>query len=142
MLLNVTGVAADEGTVLTLTATLSTAAEVPVTFAWATADGTAKSGTNYVAGAGNATIAAGALSTTFDVTTLDDLVATSDLTFAVNLSNVVGAFFSGGVTATIQNVDPPTITGVSPSNGSALGGDTLTITGTGFLPGAIGGFQP
>jgi len=45
-----------------------------------------------------------------------------------------------GQSATLTNgfeyIPPPTITGVIPSNGSTVGGDAVTITGTGFRNGA------
>lgn len=47
--------------------------------------------------------------------------------------DVTGGSTAGHVDgALIRAVDPPTVTGVSPSSGPAVGGSTVTITGTGF----------
>jgi hypothetical protein len=43
---------------------------------------------------------------------------------------------SGGFVYYSSNAPAPTITGVSPSHGSHAGGDSVTVTGTGFQPGA------
>lgn len=39
--------------------------------------------------------------------------------------------------ATVEGADPPTIAGVSPATGPAVGGTTVTITGTNFLPNPV-----
>ncbi len=141
--ISVNSVSGNEGTSLTFTASLSATTDVPVTFSWATSNGTAVAPTNYTSGSGSGlTIAAGSLTQTFSVTTVDDGVATSDLTFTVALSSVTAATYTTGGTGTIDNVDAPTISGVSPSSGTNGGGQSVTITGTGFLSGAtvtIGG---
>jgi hypothetical protein len=49
----------------------------------------------------------------------------------------------GSATSPISSADEytydpvPTVTGVSPDNGSTSGGNTVTVTGTGFVPGSI-----
>ncbi|MCX7033297.1 MAG: endonuclease/exonuclease/phosphatase family protein, partial [Arenimonas sp.] len=77
-----------------------------VTVNFATADGTASAGSDYVAASGTATIAEGATSTTVSVTINGDTATEADETFFVNLTSPTGAVVSDaqGV-GTIQNDD-------------------------------------
>jgi DNA-binding beta-propeller fold protein YncE len=73
---------------------LSTTFAEPVTVSYATADGTAKAGTNYTATSGTLTFAPGVTSKTIDVPLLDSASQTTSLSFTVNLSNPQAATLS------------------------------------------------
>ena len=71
-----------------------------MTVAFATADGTATQGVDYVAISGTLTFAPGQTQATVTVTILADPLSTADLTFLVNLSNPVNATLGGDATGT------------------------------------------
>ncbi|MDE0230552.1 MAG: fibronectin type III domain-containing protein [Spirochaetaceae bacterium] len=82
----------DSGTVnATFTGSLSTASGRTVTVDWATSDGTATAGTDYTAGSGTLTFAAGDTSKTFDVAVTGDTADEDNETFTVTLSNASNA---------------------------------------------------
>ena len=86
--------------------TLSQASASPVTVDYATANGSATAGADYVAGSGTVTFAAGELSKTVGIGVVGDSAVESDETFTVTLSNPSGATLSRTVaTATIANDD-------------------------------------
>jgi hypothetical protein len=93
--------------VLRFTVTLSQAAAGPVTYAIATANGTALAGSDYVARSlQNQTIAAGVLTRVFDVTINGDTAVEASETFSVNLANATGAsVLDGRAVGTITNDD-------------------------------------
>ncbi|WP_312916536.1 Calx-beta domain-containing protein, partial [Stenotrophomonas sp.] len=107
-----------------------------VSFDYATADGTATAGTDYVAASGTMTIPAGSSSTTISVKVNGDADYESDETFFVNLSDVSGATtVDGQGVGTILNDDPvpvPAIISISPASGPAAGGTAVTLTGANF----------
>jgi aryl-phospho-beta-D-glucosidase BglC (GH1 family) len=74
-------------TTATFTLTLSAASTQPVTVHFATADGTAVAGKDYVAQSGTVTFAPGQTQATINVTVLADPLAAADLDFSVDLSN-------------------------------------------------------
>src|SRR5205814_1906232 len=78
-------------TTATFTVTLSAAYDAAVTVHWATADGTAAAGSDYTAGSGDVTFAAGQTSKTITVAVLGDRVSESTETFVVNLSGATNA---------------------------------------------------
>jgi len=93
--------------------TVSLAAALPydVALDYATANGTAASGSDYAAASGRATIAAGSTSIVIPVLVLSDPRNEPDETFCLNLSNATGAVLADtqGI-ATIVNDDPlPTV---------------------------------
>jgi hypothetical protein len=92
---------------LTFTVNLSAPAATAVTYDIATSDGTANAGTDYVASSlSGQSIAAGATSKTFSVTLNGDTAVEANETFAVTLSNAVGATVADGqATGTILNDD-------------------------------------
>jgi chitinase len=71
-----------------LMVTLSQPATGPVKIGYATADGTATSGTDYVAATGTVSFAAGAVSKTITVAIVGDRVAEPAETFDVTLTGV------------------------------------------------------
>ncbi len=88
------------------TVTLDRAATGPVTVNYATANGTATAGSDYVAGTGTVTFAAGETSKTIHVDIVGDTVVEANETFTVNLSGASGATIARPVgTGTITNDD-------------------------------------
>jgi len=70
---------------------LSAASSQPVTVQYATADGTAKAGSDYTSGTGTITFAAGEISRMVSVPIIRDVVAESTETFTVQLKSPSGA---------------------------------------------------
>ena len=88
-----------------LTISLSAASDVAVTVVYATADGTAKAGSDYIGVASTtATIAVGSTSATVSVTILDDAIYEGDETFSLDLSGPSGATLGDG-SATVTIVE-------------------------------------
>ena len=93
--------------VISFEVSLSAAAGEPVTVDWATADGTATAGEDYVASSGTLTFAAGETARSIEVTVLDDAHDEGEETFALRLSNAAGAELADAeATGTIANSDP------------------------------------
>ena len=93
------------GTV-TLTVARTNGAAGNVTVAWATADGTAAAGSEYVAGGGALAFVDGQTEATLSVALLDDTAAEDNKSFSVVLGNVTGGASLGNVTAcTVTIVD-------------------------------------
>ncbi len=104
--LSVADVSAEEGEDLIFTVELSPASTETVTVDWATLGGTATSGTDFTAGSGTLTFAAGDTEKTFTVLTTDDSTEEDDETFTVTLSNPTNASISDATaTGTIENND-------------------------------------
>jgi aryl-phospho-beta-D-glucosidase BglC (GH1 family) len=82
-------------TTATFTLTLSAASTQPVTVHYATADGSAIAGKDYIAQSGTVTFTPGQTQATIIVTVLADPQATSDLFFGVDLSNPVNGVLGG-----------------------------------------------
>ena len=122
--------------VASFTVTLSAASSLVTTVDFATSDITAKAGTDYVATQGLLTFAPGQTTATIPVTILGNSTPTGSLTFAVNLSNPVGAIISGSAQAVgvIQDINPTvglavtnTVLDVNgPNNAEAIFAVTLT----------------
>ncbi|WPB85657.1 Calx-beta domain-containing protein [Sediminicoccus rosea] len=94
------------------TLSLSQAIAQSVSANFATQDGTALAGSDYVARSGSVTFAAGETSKTVSVTVNGDTAIEADETFGLVLSNVARATLApGGGTGTIRNDDlpPPTL---------------------------------
>ena len=102
----------------TFTVTLSNAATMPVTVAYATADGTATAGLDYTAVASTLTFAPGQTSRTFTVPILNDTVYEGSETFTVNLSAPTNATIADGSgLGTIKDDGTGTVPpGVTPDN--------------------------
>ena len=118
------------GTTLAFTVTLNPVAASPVTVDWATADGTARAGTDYTAGNGSLTFGPGDSSKTVSVTVTGDDVDEPNETFTVRLSNASGAAISDGTaTGTIRDDDDePTVTLVLSSNSITEVNQQSTVT--------------
>ncbi|WP_159098884.1 Calx-beta domain-containing protein [Aquabacterium olei] len=95
--LSINSVSVDEalGTA-TFVITLDRSSGQTVTVNWATADGTALAGQDYVAGAGNVVFLPGETSKTITVSILDDAAFERSESFTVVLSNPVNAAISAG----------------------------------------------
>jgi hypothetical protein len=117
---------------VTVTVTLSTPAAATVTVSYATANGTATAGSDYVSKTGTLTFAAGVTSQTFTVTINGDTTVEGNETFQVLLSAPVGAtIFDGtgivtiideaaGLTAAQSTSDPTTEAPITDSAASAM----------------------
>jgi len=125
---------------MTFTAVLSTAATSEVTVNYATSNGSALAGSDYMATSGTLTFAAGETSKTFTVEVLGDTVYENNEDFSVNLSNPSGAVLgnngSASAIATITNDDIPPlpIVTLSPTFPSItegnIGSKLITFTAT------------
>ena len=95
-------------TIATFTVSLSVAGALPVSVNYATADGTAQGGTDYVTTNGTITFVPGQTNTTIIVVIKGDTTGEPDETFAVNLSGATNAALADaqGV-GTILNDDAP-----------------------------------
>ncbi len=112
--LAVNDVSVAEGNSGTRTATFTIArsgsATGPSRVAWATANGTAAAGADYIGAAGTADFAAGQTTKTVAVTVNGDAAVEANETFSVNLSAASGATIADGSGAgTIVNDDGPTL---------------------------------
>jgi hypothetical protein len=104
--------AADEGAGSTpVTVTLSTTWVTTVTVDYATSDGTATAGEDYILVSGTLTFAPGVTEHTFEVPLLDDLLAEGDETVVLTLANATYADIGGNSPAilTIQDDDVPPV---------------------------------
>jgi len=118
----------------TFTVNLSSAATGPVTVHFATANGTAVAGSDYVAQSGTLTFAAGETQKTIQISTIGDAVVEANEGFSVVLSSATGATVADATgIGTIVNDDAPTPTQptLSISDASVIEGDP----GTGAAPG-------
>ena len=119
---------ATEGSPVTFTVNLSTAAAEAVNLSWTGAGGTATAGTDYMA-SGTVTIDVGATTNTFTVATVDDALVEDDETFIVTLAgtNLPSGVFLGTAmaTGTITDSDMATI---SITNASATEGENIAFT--------------
>jgi hypothetical protein len=139
--ISIADTAVTEGNVGTTTAaftvSLSNASSQTVTVNYATANDTASSASDYVATSGTATITAGQLSTTVNVTVNGDTTFEANEFFLVNLTSPTNATISDGqATGVINNDDAqPTISlsindvSVTEGNaGTSAAGFTVTLS--------------
>jgi IPT/TIG domain/FG-GAP repeat len=93
-------------------------------------------GTGFVA---PATVTIGSAATAVNVVSATEITASTAATAAgsntVIVSDVNGTS-SGGPSYTYVTPPGPTVTGISPTSGTTLGGTKVSITGTGFVSGA------
>ncbi|WP_310461073.1 Calx-beta domain-containing protein [Sphaerotilus sp.] len=102
----------------TFTVTLTNAAKMPVTVAYASADGTATAGQDYTAVSNTLTFAPGETSKTITVPILNDSVYEGAETFTINLSSPTNATIADGIgLGTIKDDGTGTVPpGVTPDN--------------------------
>lgn len=111
--------------------TLSPASSGTVTVNWATADGTAQAGSDYIGGSGSMMFAPGETAKTVSVSVKGDTSPETDETFFLNLSGASGAEVADAQgQATIVNDDgaPPALT-CPATPVSASGSYTTTVSG-------------
>jgi glucose/arabinose dehydrogenase len=116
------------------TVTRSGSTSPSVTVSYATANGTAMAGSDYVATAGSLTLSPGVTTGTIIVAVNGDSTVEANETFVVNLSNPAGATLAraqGRGTIVNDDVSTPTKASmVSPAPGSTLTSSTATFTWT------------
>jgi hypothetical protein len=144
---NVTVTEGNSGTVsAAFTATLSTASAQTVTVNYATANGTASAGSDYVAASGTLTFTAGTTSQPIAVMVNGDVAVEANETFLVNLSSAANATIADNQgQGTINNDDAPPVnlalnkpaaalsTSGSNSPGRAVDGSTSTYWRSGSV---------
>lgn len=122
--------AVSEGGLITFTVTKANSTHLASSVNYATANGTAVAGTNYVSKSGPLSFPATTASQTFTVTTIDDHVVTAAKTFTANLSGAVAATIgTAGGTGTINDADgavPATPTLSPATQYTTTGNFTLT----------------
>jgi hypothetical protein len=111
-----------------------------VTVSYATANGTATAGSDFVATSGTLTFAPGETTRTILVRTLDDALSEPAETFAVNLSNATGAVITDAqATAAITDNEPQLlqITSVAVNGGAAQRSRVTELTVTFNAPATL-----
>ena len=135
-LLSVADAQATEGPNVTLdfVVTRSGTTSDTATVDYATADGTATAGSDYVAASSTLTFQPGDRTKTVEVHVINDTVNDGGETFTLNLSNANGAEIADGqATGTILNVEHNRpATGQPTISGSAQVGETLTLSTSGI----------
>ena len=97
----------EEGATLDFAVTLDREREADVTVDYATSNGTATAGEDYVAQSGTLTFAAGETAKTIEVEVLDDVYDEGTETMTLTLSNPSGAHIADATaTGSIENSDP------------------------------------
>jgi hypothetical protein len=146
--LSIGDVSVTEGNSGTITATftvsLSAASASTVTVSYATADGTAMAGSDYVAQTGNLSFAAGQTSRTIAVVVNGDTTVEPSETFVVNLSGPGGATIDDGQgRCTVANDDVPRPAGLRiGSFRGQLGSDAAGYDGRGSVEsGVVGSYR-
>jgi chitinase len=113
---------------MVFTVSLSQAATGPVTVNYATADGTAMAGQDYVAKSGTITFAAGETQKTVSVTINGDKVAELNETLALRLSAPTGATLADGAAAGTILTDEVIVPRIAIADASLKEGDSGTRT--------------
>lgn len=112
--------AVDEGNPLIFTVTKSNVTTATTSVNYATANGSAVAGSDYVATSGTLTFGPGEYSKTVSVATIDDTDYEGDETVLLNLSNPVGGTVSvAQASGTIKANDMPPMTALNPTMGFA-----------------------
>ena len=124
---------------LSFTVTLSNPSSVAITVQYATANGTATSGSDYTAASGTLTIAAGQTSGTVAVTVNGDVLNEADETFTLTLSGPTNATLADAQgTGTIANDDTGLTISISDASVSEGNSGTKSMTFTVSLSAASG----
>lgn len=124
-------------TQIELTISLSAASTREISVNYATADGTATAGSDYVATAGPLQFPAGTTTRTVSVTVNGDPSNEANETFFLNLTDPINATLGDSQgTATIISDDILTVSSIGPDSGPSGGGTGVTLQGTSFETGA------
>ena len=117
----------------TFTVSLSSAAAGPVTVHFATADGTAVAGGDYVAQSGTLTFAAGETQKTIQVATIGDAVSEASESFSLVLSSASGATIADttGIGTIVNDDGAPALPSLGISDATVIEGNP----GGGAAPG-------
>jgi len=121
----------DSGTVnAVFTVSLSFVSSLPITVDYATADGTAIAGSDYIATSGTLTFTPGITNQPITVTVQADTMDELDKTYFVNLSNPTNATIADGQgVGTITDDDPPpTVAFTAAGQSGAENGGTMAVT--------------
>ncbi len=114
---------------LVFTVRLLTAMDDAVTLDWATADGTAQAGLDYVAGSGSLAFAAGETEKQITVSLVGDAASETAEAFTLSLSNAVGApLVRATATGTITDDDVILVDDVILPEGTSATPGTATVT--------------
>ena len=119
-----------EGGTVGFTVTLTGSTSLTVTVVYATADGTAVAGDDYMPVSGSLTFAPGESVATFDVSIADDDVYEPEETFEATLSSPVHATLvtaAAAVTILDDDEEPATLSGRPPEPLLCVGGDPAVI---------------
>ena len=135
----------NEGGTATVTLSRTSGIDGAVTVNYATSDGSAKAGLDYVAKSGTVTFAAGAISASFTVPTIDDLLFEGDESIGLTLSAPAGGAVLGPQTTavlTIQDDEQPVpgsfqFSTTSYSVGESAGAVTITVSRVGGSNGNV-----
>jgi hypothetical protein len=129
--LSITDVSITEGNAGTVTATLTVSASASssqtMTVNYATANGTASSGTDYVAASGTLTFAAGVTSRPINLTVNGDTLSEAVETVMVNLSTAVNASIADAQGVASINDDDP-VPSIAISDRTVTEGNAGTVT--------------
>ncbi|MDZ4097988.1 MAG: Calx-beta domain-containing protein, partial [Methylophilaceae bacterium] len=122
----------DAGT-LTFTVSLSTESGKPISVDYATRNGSATAGSDYVAGTGTLNFAPGELTQTITIAITDDMIFEGNEQFFVDLSNAVNAQITvpSGTATIIDNEVAPTILVGNVSVEEGAGYAVFTVTQSG-----------
>lgn len=137
---DVTVVEGNSGTTSAIfTVTLSGSTSLPIAVNYATADGTAQAGSDYIATSGTLTFNASLATSqtlTISVQVNGDTLFEPAEQFAVNLSGPTNgstiADAQGIGTITNDDAPPPTLVSAAPNVGPTSGGQVVTLSGTNF----------
>ncbi len=126
---SVAGGAGVEGGAVEFGVTLAGSSSLTAAVSYATRDGTAVAGEDYVAASGTLTFAPGVAAMTVSVGLLVDGVDEADETFALQLGSPANATLAvGAATGTIEDVDGPPM--LSVADGEGAEGDTVWLAVT------------
>ena len=115
---------------VTITTTLNITSWQIISVTYATSDGTAVAGLDYITASGTLTFAPGVILRTFPVSITDDLLDESNETVMLTLSDESNAIITGTNPATLTILDddnPPTVDFTSPLTSVSESGISVTI---------------
>ncbi|MDB6034285.1 MAG: hypothetical protein JWM16_4623 [Verrucomicrobiales bacterium] len=124
----------------TVTVIYGASAATNVTVDYATSDGSALAGVDYISVSGTLTFGPGETNKTFDVPILDNSATSSNKVFGLTLSNPIGATLGSGSSATVTIVDDETIPFVSTAGQFNFSSTFYQVTEDETSPGPFANF--